>query len=740
MDTLSVQNYNGTPTLFINGKPDFCAIHLTDKILMGDGEWVKPADDFAEAGFDLYGEITDGCVTFDSAYDPQTGDFKPEAFDGLKKLCPYAQKYPKAKFLLRVLVEPRGEDSAWIQKYPEECEQMEAAAKAPYPCPSYASRRWMEDAKLFLKRLGEALERYGLTDNLMGFVVAAADSCEWVKIGPMEDWAGDYSAPMQEAFRQWLKQKYQTEEALQEAWKDPSATFSGDVIPTPEEQGSTDLYLFKEPGKHRKAIDHFQFLSHLVASEIDELCAAAKAATGNRHLAGVFYGYILEMVWNNGFFGQGKPDADVDHSAMARSGHGGLAEVLASPNVDFVVSPYAYGFRGMGGEGGFAAPYESVRRAGKLWISEEDIRTHFYRPDSGYGQAADADDTVTLLKRQFSGILTSGAGAWFCDWWHGKQPIFGDRKVMQAFERFYTLGQHSLTLPHRESAAEVAVVVDAESSYYRSTRNNFDIPNWRNRIWGISRMGAPVDYVLLSDLLEGRAREYKMYFMTNTFHLTGEQRDKLKKILRRDGKLTLWMYAPGFADEEGLDAAHIEDLTGMHMKQYNRQWSTSMLLTDFTHPVTQNLPTSTFWGTDMRIGPLFTVEDKKARTLGRVVIQQGRNDPGFAILEEKDYTSVYSAAPNVPAGVLRELARYAGAHVYTDEEDVFYASHNYVMLHTLRGGQKRVSLPRTADVYEAFTGRLVARGVSEFTDTVEAGSTNLYYYGPGELPALTKKV
>jgi hypothetical protein len=184
------------------------------------------------------------------------------------------------------------------------------------------------------------------------------------------------------------------------------------------------------------------------------------------------------------------------------------------------------------------SPFESVRSAGKLWISEEDIRTDTWRPDSGYGQAKDAAETVELLKRQFSNILVHQTGAWWCDWAGDHDGSFNHPEVMELFARLIKLGQHNLSLPNRGSGAEVAIVIDAESAFYRSTDNNFDIPNWRNRAWGISRMGAPVDYVLLSDLLKGKARDYKMYFMMNTFHLTAAQRETLKALLRRDGKLS----------------------------------------------------------------------------------------------------------------------------------------------------------------------------------------------------------
>ena len=88
----------------------------------------------------------------------------------------------------------------------------------------------------------------------------------------------------------------------------------------------------------------------------------------------------------------------------------------------------------------------------------------------------------------------------------------------------------------------------------------------------------------------------------------------------------------------------------------------------------------------------------------------------------------------VPAGVLRGLAREAGAHIYTDEEDVIYAGHDMLMLHTVRTGDKAITLPREADVFDAFSGQLIARKVTSFTDRLQAGHTRLYYFGDAPLP------
>jgi len=733
MSVFEVKDHHGSPTLFMDGQPIFAAFYLLNFRDPESGRQGEPNfESFRDAGFHFYS--LDMPVRFDDAYDPSTGEFPLEAFARLDGLKRYIRLDPQAQFLLRVGVEPRGDESAWLRQYPAECEVLEPRAKGIYLTPSYASQHWLRDAGKFLRALIRFLYEDGLADHILGYLVCGGDSAEWVKIGPMEDWAGDYSAPMQAAFREWLCAEYHNDvQALRAAWADDSVDFDQDLIPSPAEQGDTDLFLFKDPRRRRRAIDHFRCLAHIVAHDIHTLCGVAKEACHRQHLAGVFYGYLQEMVWNNGFFGQRLADADVAHSAAARSGHAGLKEVLASPNVDFLSSPYSYGFRWVGGEGGFMSPQASVRRAGKLWISEEDMRTHLWPKDSFYGQTRNTRETAAVLKRQIANILTHSAGAWWCDWGKPTGGAYAEPELMEIFRRSLELGRHHLSLPDRSSAAEVAIVIDAESSFYRSTLNNFDIPNWRNRAWGIARMGAPADFILLSDLLEGRAKEYKLYFFMNTFHFSAAERERVKALLRRDGKVALWLYAPGFVDED-LSVEHCADLTDIRLRLTARQWGANIYISNFEHPITRNLPTSTFWGTDMRLGPLFTVDDPEAITLGTVVINQGRCEPGFVVKEHEDWASVYSAAPNIPPGVLKELARYAGVHIYCESEDVLYADRAYVALHTVRAGVKTIRLPHRADVWEVYSNRLLGRDCTEFQDVVEAGSTSLYYYGPPPKP------
>ncbi len=103
-----------------------------------------------------------------------------------------------------------------------------------------------------------------------------------------------------------------------------------------------------------------------------------------------------------------------------------------------------------------------------------------------------------------------------------------------------------------------------------------------------------------------------------------------------------------------------------------------------------------------------------------------------------DWTSVYVAAPNIPAPVLRGIARYAGVHLYSEAGDVLYAIRQLLAVHTLSGGPRRFRLPaRVETVFDLFERRVVAGGVDVFEVDLAPRSSSLYYTGPaGPLAAL----
>jgi hypothetical protein len=378
-------------------------------------------------------------------------------------------------------------------------------------------------------------------------------------------------------------------------------------------------------------------------------------------------------------------------------------------------------------------PAESVRLHGKLVLIEDDTRTHVDAQDPNYGHVKTFEDSRTILRRNLAHFLTHAEGAWWALW---KVDAVKEPRFSELLRTLREAGEMSMSLD-RSSAAEIAVLLDDESLFYETCRYDLDIPLiFQQRLWGLPRMGAPFDVFLLDDLLAGKLPPYKLYVFMNPFRLDGPRRTALANELRRDGRTALWIYAPGYIrDAPGLD--NMEDLAGIHFGLGEQPWGPLVHVTDFGHPVTRNLPRDLAWGTNSKLAPVFHVEDPGARVLGEVVYSQGNCRPGFAVKEFGNWRSVYSAAPNLPASVLREIARFAGVHIYSDAGDVLYANRSLLGLHSVSGGERVIRLPRRAPVvFDVFKGGKVANDTAELRFVLEPRSTALFSIGvPPDAPA-----
>jgi hypothetical protein len=262
-------------------------------------------------------------------------------------------------------------------------------------------------------------------------------------------------------------------------------------------------------------------------------------------------------------------------------------------------------------------------------------------------------------------------------------------------------------------------------------RNSFSIPGiWHQRHQGLSRLGAPYDLYLLDDLLGGGLPAYKLYVFLNAFRMTAGRREALALQLRRDGRTALWVYAPGFVDDApSLEA--MRELTGIGFESGLQPWGPFAHITRTDHAITRDVSPDLFWGTNSALGPLFHVKDPDATVLGQVVYSLGRCRPGLAVKEFPQWRSVYSAAPNLPAPVLRGIARYAGVHLYSEAGDVLYATPDLLAVHTAVGGRRTFRLPAKAEVvYDLYNGGVVAKRADRFETVLEPASTSLWYTGP----------
>jgi len=715
--------HNGTPTPHIDGKPVFAG-YLWGGFDFYTGEYMSAAaaEHYAAAGIHLH--------AFDVGVGREwcgPGPGRSEHFDFSSVEEQYGKILdadPDARFHLRVQLEVSPRETWWHNLYPQE---LEIDSGGNPTTQSFASPLWRQQANDFLAQYAEHLKSIGLAERVFAYQTGAGHTGEWVKgLTSMRTPCGDYSGPMQQHFRAWLQGYYgDNQDALRDAWQDGKVRFQTAEVPSPEAQWETQHWTFRDPRREQPVIDYYRCLAELCGDLVVDFNRSVKEVTGDLSLTGAFFGYLFELAWNAGFFSEG-PDSP--YSTTQRSGHLGLARALASDYVDFIVSPFSYGFRGIGGHGPAMPPSETPRLHNVMYIYEDDARTYLGEPHIGFGRARSLDDSIAILKRNMSEVVTRGQGIW---WSAGASHI--DPVAEPAFrpllKQFQDVGTFALELD-RAPSSEIAVLLDDESYYYESINNDLDLPLiFQQRLWGLPRLGAPADYYLLDDFLEGRLPPYKLYIFLNPWHLDDGRRQALERELHRDNRVALWIYAPGYIADKP-DLASMETLTGFTYGKGEHVWGPMVHILDFEHPITTGLSEDFFWGTNARLGPVFHLEDEEAHILGQVVYSQGRCLPGFGVKEFGNWRSVYAAAPNLPAPVLRGVARYAGVHLYSEAGDVLYATPQLLSAHTVGGGVREFQLPGEVEVvYDLFAGQEVASNCAGFEVELPKSSTTLWYTG-----------
>lgn len=736
---------HGTPTVFLDDKPAFFGCHLVGYMEPDKLNVHQPiVRKYAEAGVHIYSIDT---LTHEWV-GPRPGDPSPYDFSlVVPRIQSYLDVDPDALFLLRMGFETRWLQNDWWNKtYPDEVEVLSDGARWGQ---SFASTLWRAQVNDLIRTFIDYLRSVGLYDRVLAYQIGAGSSGEWIKdTSCMLLPTMDYSAPMRQYFRAWLHDRYHGDVgALQSAWADRAVTFESAEVPSYEEQSNTTTgQSFRDPRLERKTIDFYECFAELCADDLTDFCHTVREVTHGEKLTGGFFGYVMELAWNMTFFAGKTTLAESEVSTIQRSGHLGLHKVLHSPDIDFLVSPYGYAFRGLGGDGLPMQPSESLRAHGKIYLMEEDTLMHNNFDPGGRNQSV--ENSIAVYQRNFAQSITHAHGVtWFEVASLHEDPSLVDERN-RWIKRFQQLGAWALKLD-RTPSSEVAVFLDDQSYYYESIRNNVDLPLiWRQRVMSLNRFGASHDVYLLDDLLEGNLPPYKLYIFLNPFHLTDRRREALKRIVRRDGRVALWLYAAGFLNSDALqrgDASalhtdHMTDLTGFHFGQGDGPWGPLMHVTNFKHPITQGLPQDWFWGSTNPIGPLFHLEDPDATTLGQVVYSLGRCKPGFGVKTfnaadpHTAWSSVYMASPDVPAPVLRGIARFAGVHLYNEDGDVLYATPDLLSVHSVSGGPRTFKLPRPAEVvYDLFNEQVLARGVTEFQVELPPASTALYFTGQERL-------
>ena len=713
-----VARHNGAPALFVNGRPMFLNAPYVQK---------APHKTFEPARTGIY-LVHDGAFSVhpDSTADVTSVKLKVEEL--------LAQE-PDAFAIVRTFppVPPW-----WLDQHPDEQMRFDRDVTQYPGYENYRDVSWASDLWLsavcgwyedWCRQLHELFE-----GRIVGHQFGMGSNGENNPIGACTHdgrwFCADFSAPMLKYFRSWLKAKYGADEALREAWGDCEVALDDAQVPDRIERLRTDWFTFRSPRRAQTA-DYYQAFSERIESCVIAICEAIKRGTNGECIAGSHLGAFLD----NGFHGY------IYHQAAINM----VRRALEHPAVDTFTSPASYENRVPGGDATSMMPAGSMALHGKLIFQDQDTRTCLvsdeYRKGFTLGAiAADMPETVGVLKRDFGHLLIRGYGLW----WHAMvQGMYDHPEISECIARLSAIAKRSLELP-RGTADGVAMIVDEESVYHQECANRLIYPMLyyqRQHCW--SRSGVAWNVFLHNDLGDPRMPDHKLYYFLNTFYLTDEEIETIERKVKRNGATVIWSYAPGIQSPDGVSLERVERLTGFRLKAADIEALPRITFTDLDHPfVRYDRPSAgdqymhggrqpLFIGTgpmgnDERervIGPIVYVDDPDATVIGELDCLQ---EPGLCVKEMDGWTSVFCAAPMLNQYVLRNIARAAGLHVYSESDDVVLPGKSFVMIHARSEGEKTIRLPGPADVFECYDERLVGRGVTEIRDTLSRHATAIY--------------
>jgi hypothetical protein len=720
--TSEVRLLNGLPALYVNGV-------LTSQVLASPYR-PGPSDfnDFRKAGisiFDIY-------LRFDWS--------GPEQYDFARideKLESYLKIEPKTLFLPRILLTP---GPWWCKTYPEDITMRDDGSPAGMfgqPChPTLASEKYRElSHKAMIAFLNHVEGKYG--DHIIGYQVGNGFGGEWLMFNsfwearpggppPTKFGVEDYSPPSRALFRTWLKKKYSDVAALRRAWGDPQVTFETATPPNEVERYSSNHGIFFDPGISQRVPDFFTYFNDTVADTLLENARWVKEITNRKKIVGAFYGYLF---------------CNFPNLSVVHSGHLGFAKVLNSSDIDFIASPYTYDNKQIGGPNNSQTLPEAAALHGKLYFNEVDTETHLFQRQWRWGESlrnpTDFEETKGLLIRDYAYALTKGFGMWWTDL-HG--GTYHDDQILQLLGQLKQVDEKYLDADKR-SNPDIAVILDEASfTYFGDGEPLFNALLTAQKQWEFAFIGAPWDPFLLTDMGNPKMRDYKLYIFLNTFKVTPQQRAAIHARLQRNNATAIWVYAPGYIGDK-LSVENMRALTGVTLAESATPGELRVEVTSYDHAYTKSLPRGFVYGTDVnvenikrwydhqiylkdprdpslkrdlpgfRINPRFWSDDPKAQTLGKLA---GVDKPGLVVKRQPGWTSVYSSAPILPAALIRNIARAAGCHIYSDAGDVVVANRNFLGIYAPGGGSRTVRLPRKSRVIDLLENRILADGVTEF--------------------------
>ena len=657
---------------------------------------------------------------------PKGDEFKPEYFDTLAER--HRRDSPGAYFIWDFSIDPPLE---WREANPDEMARDEQGfvnmsrshIEVNY---SFASKKAFDDMERMLRKAIAYLESSPYANRIIGYRVNSGHTIEWLGWEPSrKDTILDFSSVAQKGFEAFAREHY------------PWVTDYS--VPTLAERRALDEgggFLWDQR-KHARAIAYHDFYSTASADGLIRLCRAAKECVGGKKLVDTYYGYVMTL---NG------------RGCNQMRAHFALKHLLEAKAVDFLVSPQSYDSqsRQPGTQICDMKPFATLQSHGIVPVIEDDTRTHNCVPVRN-SQTPTEDMTVNIMRRNMGVSLCRCQPFYTVAIHSGSEfdfPRFADDAAALAGAGAYAVSNGvrrnaQIAVVASEEAVKSTPMYDgavASESYVGTAIQTYDnegkvkrhelLTGRKNSTWPYvlfynetARIGAGVDFRLAEDIADNPG-DYKLYIFQTCTKLTPALLRAAERLREKDCMI-LWTFAPGYTSDDGNSTENMKALTGMEFVPCPDVTDPGVTLDDGS-----KIGSLTYRAGSVPLAPIFAAADPD-KVLGRY----SNGAAGLAEKKTGRARTVFSGSYFIEVPLLQRLAREAGVHIFCDSWDIFEANESFISFHARNSGRKTIRLPRRADVYDVFGGRMVASGVQEFSFDAPLHSSWLFCYGDdvGEL-------
>ena len=492
---------------------------------------------------------------------------------------------------------------------------------------SFSSEKWKRDATETLTRLLDHIEAKPYADRVIGYMISFGQSGEPMMWGRSSRHYGDYSAVCRRAFYRFGLEKYGTKEALKKAWGIENLTEETPVLPS----------AFARYGDNRN-------------DTLDDLFRGTPEDTVIIDYDEYISGRIADLLIYFSDFVKQKTNGKITGTFYGYfiecenanyAGHLAIQKILDSSAIDFMSAPITYERRGDGEPSGEMLPVMSVNRK-KVWIDESDVRTSLARTDDWVSRCTSIEASKSSLWREASKNLSHRSGFWWMDLGDG---WYNDERIMKTVGEIMAFRQKVDATPQK-SVSDVLVVLD-EASLYRMKENYYMRQDYMAHfLANLRSSGVLVDVYRPIDLPEIDLSQYKLVVFAYNFSVDSALWHKIK--LPKDASV-LFQYAAGIWTDGVYSLDNVEKLTGFRLSET---------------------------GEADKGYPSLAIEGYEGTLAEKTV--NGRR-------------SLINVGGLLSQGELREIARSAGCHIYSEDNLVLYGDNRFLFALTKEPCETRIS-------------------------------------------------